>query len=264
MISWIIRDIQNKALKRLGRKMRPPILPPLPGLSAAKLGIRPQRLNFLSARLGGSVRYLEIGTSFGATLGAVRAAEKTGVDPIPRMDMGHLPRGVDVIVAESDAFFASCDDIYDLIFVDGLHTGEQTYRDIVAAFNILSTPGYVLVDDVLPTDEASALPSMAESNARKRDLEIGHKRWYGDTWKAVAAVLRFHDEIEVCVVGDGETVHGQAVMWRSSESKSVHVEVAEAAGYMKKLSFEDFLHRSARLGWPQEVDTIEAALTPSE
>lgn len=264
MVNWILRELQNKALKRLGRKKRPPILPPWPGLSSGKSGIRPQRLNFLARQLGGSVRYLEIGTSFGATLGAVRAAQKTGVDPVPRMDMGHLPRGIEVIVAESDAFFASCDDMYDLVFVDGLHTGEQTYRDIIAAFNVLDTQGYVLVDDVLPTDEASALPSMAESNARKRELEIGHKHWYGDTWKAVAAVLRFHDEIEVCVVGDQETVHGQAVMWRSGESQSVHMEAPEAAGYMKKLSFDDFLHRTARLGWPQEVDTIEAALTPSE
>lgn len=257
---WFLRQIQNKLLKGLGREKRPPILPPWPGLSSAKRRIRPQRLNFLASRVGGKVRYLEIGISSGATLGAVRATRKTGVDPFPRMDVRHLPRGVEVIAKESDVFFRSCSDRYDLIFVDGLHTGVQTYRDIVAAFNVLEPSGFLLVDDVLPTDEASALPSMADSDEKKLELGIAHRRWYGDTWKAVATVLRFHPEIEVRVVGNEDNVHGQAVMWRDPGSRESLKLASDAVNFMNELNFDDFLSRKTRLGWPQEVDTISSVV----
>ena len=67
--------------------------------------------------------YLEIGCGTCATLNAIRAARKIGVDPSP----GGTVR------ATSNEFFQTNTDKFDLIFIDGLHVREQVLLDAANA-----------------------------------------------------------------------------------------------------------------------------------
>jgi hypothetical protein len=91
----------------------------------------------LNALLRGThaVSYLEIGVDEGRTFENVVCAERWGVDPSPKFDMSRLPDGATFFRLTSDEFFAglSAEKGFDVVFLDGLHTFEQTYTDLVNA-----------------------------------------------------------------------------------------------------------------------------------
>ena len=61
---------------------------------------------------------------------------------------------------------------FDLIFLDGLHTYEQTIKDIDNSLKILNERGVILIHDCLPKNLEPNVPRM-----------YGH--WNGDAWKAI-------------------------------------------------------------------------------
>ena len=50
----------------------------------------------------------------------------------------------------SDEFFKKNRQNFDIIFLDGLHTYEQTIKDIDNGLRFLNTSGVILVHDCLP------------------------------------------------------------------------------------------------------------------
>jgi hypothetical protein len=50
----------------------------------------------------------------------------------------------------SDAYFRDHDETFNLIFVDGLHTGDQVCTDISSALNVLNPSGFSLLHDMTP------------------------------------------------------------------------------------------------------------------
>ncbi len=138
----------------------PPLLKYRPGLVPAELW-SPRRLNHLIREL--HLRsYLEIGVFEGETFANVEVRRRCGVDPDPLFDPVLLPRGSKFAVMTSDAFFAMIrpSKHFDVAFIDGLHTVEQTYRDLINTFAHLRG-GVVLIDDTVPSDEYSAIPDQA-------------------------------------------------------------------------------------------------------
>lgn len=88
-------------------------------------------------------RYLEIGTQHGNCFREIKAPYKLCVDPIKAYE--YLTHEM-----TSDLFFEQNNDFYDIIFIDGLHTEEQTTIDINNALNCLSEGGVIVVHDSLP------------------------------------------------------------------------------------------------------------------
>ena len=72
----------------------------------------------------------------------------------------------------SDKFFLNNKKFFDIIFLDGLHTYEQTIKDIVNSLKFLNNNGVILVHDCLPKKYGIIVPRM-----------YGH--WNGDVWKAI-------------------------------------------------------------------------------
>jgi hypothetical protein len=67
------------------------------------------------------------------TFERIRVAERTAVDPTFLFDIGkHANENTIFADTTSDRFFAGlpAQKRYDLIFIDGIHTFEQTYRDL--------------------------------------------------------------------------------------------------------------------------------------
>ncbi len=134
-----------------------------------------------------SGRYLEIGCANNDLFDSVLAKHKTGVDP----ERGGTHR------ATSDAFFRQHgNERYDVVFLDGLHTYEQTHRDVVNALRCVGKGGWIALHDMIPRDWLEEhMPRLSAS-------------WSGDVWK-VAFELAASADIDFKLL---EIDHGVGVL----------------------------------------------------
>lgn len=137
--------------------------------------------------------YLEIGVYEGDTfLNATRFDLRHGVDPHFRLDVAaHRSDSLVFFEATSDDFFTHHADPtqkYDVIFLDGLHTFEQTFRDFCASLAHSHDRTVWLIDDVYPSDVFSSHPDQTAAY-RYRALHGGESvAWHGDVYKVVFAI----------------------------------------------------------------------------
>jgi hypothetical protein len=144
-------------------------------------------------------RYLEIGVNVGVLFLHVRAAEKVAVDPVNRIPrwkwLGHPNTALRgrFVNATSDRFFGDLDPRarFDVVFVDGLHTHEQSRRDVDNALAHLGDEGVVLVHDCNPQSEAAAGPDP--------DATEG-EGWCGEVWKTIVELRATRDDLTVEVL----------------------------------------------------------------
>jgi hypothetical protein len=132
-------------------------------------------------------KYLEIGVSRGTTFSSIRCNSKTGVDPHFRFDWSNYKEpGAKLFETTSDNFFSESDDIsFDCIFIDGLHTFEQTIKDIISSMEVLENGGAILIDDTVPIDAFSALRSQDEALAERKRAGLAGQFWHGDVYKVL-------------------------------------------------------------------------------
>lgn len=193
--------------------------------SGDKVGCRAERINLIAQNMASCDDYLEVGVQFGLTLAAVSVQNKTGVDP-RFMFNTRFADGLTLHQTTSDEFFANLPEEcqYDLVFLDGLHTFEQTARDFVHSVRHLKPNGVIVIDDVLPSSEAKALPDRELSQRLVRE-ETGQLdcEWFGDVWKLPAALIKgFRKEFDVLTVGYGPC--GQAVCIPKGGASAVKLE----------------------------------------
>jgi hypothetical protein len=83
---------------------------------------------------------------------------------------------------------------YDVIFIDGLHTKEQAWKDFLNALTVLNPGGAVIFHDCNPTSEAMQRVPQTQ------------KRWTGDVWKCWVNVVELAYDFSLgetyCVEGD--------------------------------------------------------------
>jgi hypothetical protein len=124
--------------------------------------------------LGGQ-RYLEIGVDEGACFCAISASEKIGVDPVPAVPLviaETTKPGVHYFALTSDQFFekAAPEALaggVDVVFIDGLHTYQQAYKDCINALEYLNQGGVILLHDCLPTAEEEARAAGSYEDAKR-------------------------------------------------------------------------------------------------
>ncbi len=117
--------------------------------------------------------YLEVGVAGGATFRQLPISDKIGVDPKWRLWYAFDRR---VRKIPSDRFFLKNRRVFDLVFIDGLHIADQSYRDIRNALAALSPRGTIVVHDCMPmTKEQQLVPRLQGS-------------WTGDVWRAFLRV----------------------------------------------------------------------------
>lgn len=173
--------------------------------SAPTFAVR--RLNRLAEELSCRT-YLEIGVFSGDTFLAVNVASRVGVDPEFHFDWNsyHGNDGIQLHQCPSDAFFASVDPAttYDLIFVDGLHTFEQTYRDILHALRHSHAGTVIAIDDTIPSDVFSTSRSYDDCvGMRQMVAGSADQRWHGDTYKVVPLLTVFNSDLRLITLIDG-------------------------------------------------------------
>lgn len=149
--------------------------------------------------------YLEIGIQNRSTFDSVKLKKKVGVEP----NSEPFDR---VLKMTSDQFFETNLDSFDLIFVDGDHSFEQSYRDIQNALKIVNKGGFIVCHDVLPLNEDCTNPYQN-----------------GEVYKA-AGKLR---QLTTCMLWTWEHDHGCGVISKDINQVKSGVQIND---------FQDFLN----------------------
>ena len=154
--------------------------------------------------------YLEIGCDRNENFSKINIQNKVGIDPI---------RG-GTLRMTSDDFFKNNIKKFDLIFLDGLHTYEQTIKDIDNSLKILNERGVILIHDCLPKKIWNQIvPRM-----------YGH--WNGDVWKAIVHSRTYnHADTYTCIAD-----HGLGIIFKRKNKNILKINISN----FKDLKFKDY------------------------
>ena len=137
-------------------------------------------INSLITRYGYK-SYLEIGLDTGTNFMRINCDNKYSVDPYFHNNNDAIRSDAQIPDCltwrmTSDEMFGTVakEMLFDIIFIDGMHTEEQAAKDIVNSLKHLNKGGKIVVHDCLPASyEAQLVPRI-------------QGEWNGDVWKAVA------------------------------------------------------------------------------
>ncbi|SHN65184.1 class I SAM-dependent methyltransferase [Desulfovibrio litoralis] len=217
------------------------------------------RIHTLSERYD-AIKYLEIGVCTGDTFLNVDMPYKVAVDP--NFQFEHQQYATDNIKffpVTSDDFFNSLAEnslelpsifknnndekiTFDIIFIDGLHTFEQSFRDFENSLKYSHENTIWIIDDTVPCDPYSAIPDMSFSLESRAQACISGKPWHGDVFKTVFAIHDKHPEFSYCTLMGANP---QTVVWgaKKEERKPVFSSLEE----INKLNYFDMLKHAALL-----------------
>lgn len=181
----------------------------------------PQNINKIISNLGLKT-YLEIGVNTGDTFERVFAQVKHAVDidfkyefiPGPTSKYFQMP---------SDKYFLSKEklDNIDFAFIDGLHTFEQTLKDLLNVIAFSNEKTVIMIDDTFPSDWFSALPSQHDCYKHRREL-LGSNfnwAWNGDVFKLVPFIHDFLPTYDYASFRDADNML-RFVLWKTQASES--------------------------------------------
>ena len=196
----------------------------------------------------GAKTYLEIGVSSGDCFREIQVPRKIGVDPIPAAPGVKALLSGDAITyhqVKSDEFFAALaiqelPNGVDVVFIDGLHTFEQAYRDCLNALDHLRPGGIILLHDCLPKTPAEGVAASSYDEARKLNGPDWNGDWTGDVWKAVVALRSLHPELRAEVL---DCDHGIGIVRKERSRPSLGFSLQE----VEALGFEDLVADRAHL-----------------
>lgn len=210
-------------------------------------------------------RYLEVGVHSGETFLAVRAAHKVAVDPLFRFDVDAAARAepsAEFHAVTSDAYFrglAPDAPPFDVVFLDGLHTFEQTLRDLMNALAHTRPDSVIVIDDVKPNGFPAAIRDLGVFDRLYAAVPGTDAAWMGDVYRLVWFVSVFMPAWSYATVAEN---HGQLVLWRRTRDGGPETTVEAVA----RTPYEDVvLHgevfRSAPLA--EILAQVRAARGPS-
>ena len=154
-----------------------------------------------------SDKYLEIGVEYGQTFKNVHFKNKIGVDPDPKFELESEKTNDNnndnndnnndnnnensLKVMTSDDFFKSNNEMFDVIFIDGMHQTEYFLKDINNSIECLKDDGIIFIDDILPMSYFEQLKIPRKHYYEKGILKYGEP-WTGDVWKVLFYILKNH------------------------------------------------------------------------
>lgn len=151
--------------------------------------------------------YLEIGVFRGTCITKIKANKLYGVDPFPSpiFTLRKNFNNIKFYEMTSDDFFKNeikkINLKFDVIFIDGLHTHEQSLKDVINSLENLNTDGFIVLHDCNPTTKIMAIPANSfdeVKNANKNNVEWT-KEWCGDVWKTIVLLRTQRSDLDICV-----------------------------------------------------------------
>jgi hypothetical protein len=180
-----------------------------------------RRINKLARGLD-VTHYIEIGVNSGATFHAVEISQRTAVGPSFAFNPADFS-SQKTIFAEvpSDKYFQllASDITYDIYFIDGLHTFEQTLRDFNNSVVHSHLRTVWLIDDTHPVDVYSTLTDPKWTMLFRHETGNKGLAWHGDVFKLICYIHDFMPSLDYrTIVGSG---NGQTLVWRSNANRRV-------------------------------------------
>jgi hypothetical protein len=218
-----------------------------------------RRINYLASKLTPK-NYLEIGVAKGRTFFHVDIQRKVAVDPKFRFRYSPLQSdSVRFFEIPSDRFFAqhAGNEKFDFIFLDGMHTFEQTFRDLCNSFFHCHDRTLWMIDDTYPCDIYSAMTNQKEAlQARKR---AGGQRldWHGDVFKIVFAIHDFFPSLNYCTLGSNG--NPQTLIW--NEPRVEVRPLLNSLDSISKMTYHDFQKHLSLLQVVPEEQGLELAIS---
>ena len=127
----------------------------------------------------GTKSYLEVGTQYCTNFNKIECIKKVGVDPGDFE--GEYKR------MTSDDYFAECSEVFDVIFIDGLHHADQALKDVKNALAHIQKNGIIIMHDCNPySKETQEIP------------ETHMAGWTGNVWRAFLNMRRFKELTCIC------------------------------------------------------------------
>lgn len=182
----------------------------------------------------GAQRFLEIGVNKGATFLNVDLPYKAGVDPAFQFDWQSANTGPSALFQTgSDEFFADLKSggpqaralktawpqgelTFDIIFIDGLHTFAQSWRDFENSLAYAHEGTVWILDDTVPSNPYSAWPDYAFSLEVRKEARFPLTDWCGDVYKTLFAIHDRHPEFSYCTLMG---FNPQTVIWRAPQQR---------------------------------------------
>lgn len=188
------------------------------------MNITAERINLLAKVMHAST-YLEVGVSKGDTFFDINLSHKSAVDPSFQFDLASVDNkeGIFFFAMTSDIYFEDIDYIcrniykqdilFDIVYIDGLHTFEQSYRDFTNSLSHANDNTLWIFDDTVPCDPWSAIPDVAKSFKYRAMANSKINPWHGDVFKTIFAIHDYYPDFSYVTVID----HGnpQTVVWRT-------------------------------------------------
>jgi len=157
--------------------------------------------------------YLEIGCDNNENFSRISIENKIGVDPLK----GGTLR------MTSDEFFKINKDYFDIIFLDGLHTYEQTIKDIDNSLKFLKEKGVIIIHDCLPKKIWNQIVPRL----------YGH--WNGDVWKAIVHTRTYENVDTYTLKAD----HGLGIVFNRKNKNHLKIKVKN----FKNLKFSEYYEK---------------------
>lgn len=206
------------------------------------------------ARTISAQSYLEVGVATGDTFLRVEIPYKVAVDPHFQFDTSaYETEKQKFYQITSDQFFLSVDDReFDIIFLDGLHTFEQTFRDFCNSI-LVSTPKTVwIIDDTIPSDVFSSIPSPKEALEYRAEQGLAkHTAWHGDIYKMIFAIHDFFPRLSFRTARQGNP---QTVVWQ--HPRSSFRPIFNDLEKISRLSYFDFRQYGSTVGMADDDEII--------
>ena len=125
-----------------------------------------------------------------------------------RQAIAQLPAGesADLFYMTSNSFFKNKaaalfhSEKIDVAFIDGLHTYEQTFQDVLNVLDHLNDNGVILMHDCNPPTCASAAPARSWQEAEMMNLPGWNGMWCGDVWKSIVHLRTTRNDLNIFVL----------------------------------------------------------------
>ena len=175
--------------------------------------------------------YLEIGVRRKSDMyDKILTSRKVSVDPDPNAKAE--------FIMTSDEYFTTQDEKFDIIFIDGLHEGEQVKQDISNSLKVLNPGGVILLHDLNPPTAFHA--------REKYEVNGKFPAWNGTSWEGFAWHRKNSPELQMFVVdtdwGVGIIQKGKQINWEG-DIKGYRVLKTHRHKLLNLISINEFLRR---------------------
>jgi hypothetical protein len=181
--------------------------------------------------------YLEIGVYRGRNFFPIKVNRKIGVDPEFAFSKRRKRRWIfknfynlraKYYRLSSDSFFANpaISYVFDVVFIDGLHTYEQSLKDVNNALSCLSDNGVIVLHDCNPPNEAAAYPAGSLEHAGTLNLPGWSEEWCGDVWKTICHLRITRKDLKIFVL---DCDHGLGIITKGESDNVLELPEQELA-----------------------------------